>query len=509
MDHDCFDHNCTERHCHEHNHHNHSHNAIGPQCSGAPAQGHKCDICGHHHHHHDHHDHHHGHHHHHPRCPFPPRPIPLAHPIDGPCDIPVLFHTVTLPANMGDDIETPPECFDYRNVILVYQANDNVYIYSSDGIPTQIASGAALEIGEKLDEIEELVGKAEEIAEDIEQIKESVEQIQILDGQVNELNTKTDELSNTTTELQNNVANLQSDVAAAQQNIANEQANREQAINEINNKLSVTVQTDTTVTGDQSTVTITKTTGRLGETGTQTGMPLPVASESQAGVISPSTYNKIQDVAEKIQVILEGTAFDPNLPASPSDEQLSDAWKKATGKDTVINGAKITGPDGKTYIYYENTGTWQEYSEGGGSIIIEQFTNEQAGTIKGADVDGKVFAETDGTGSVKGWDTLKAQVGTNTSEIESLEARVYTVEDTLDKIDGEIPDVVQTTGQSETDVMSQKAVTDELEGLRGNLPTVVQTTGESTTDVMSQKAVTDLVGNVESVLATINTGAGV
>lgn len=39
-------------------------------------------------------------------------------------------------------------------------------------------------------------------------------------------------------------------------------------------------------------------------------------------------------------------------------------------------------------------------------------------------------------------------------------------------------------------------------------PTVVQTTGQSTTDVMSQKAVTDIVGNVESALNIINNGTG-
>lgn len=39
-------------------------------------------------------------------------------------------------------------------------------------------------------------------------------------------------------------------------------------------------------------------------------------------------------------------------------------------------------------------------------------------------------------------------------------------------------------------------------------PTVVQTTGTSTTDVMSQKAVTDIIGDIESALHTINNGGG-
>lgn len=42
----------------------------------------------------------------------------------------------------------------------------------------------------------------------------------------------------------------------------------------------------------------------------------------------------------------------------------------------------------------------------------------------------------------------------------------------------------------------------------GSGPTVVQTTGQSTTDVMSQKAVTDLVGSVETILTTLNSGTG-
>lgn len=54
------------------------------------------------------------------------------------------------------------------------------------------------------------------------------------------------------------------------------------------------------------------------------------------------------------------------------------------------------------------------------------------------------------------------------------------------------PKVVQTTGQSITDVMSQKAVTDALASAGGG-PTVVQTTGTSTTNVMSQNAVTSMI----------------
>ena len=43
---------------------------------------------------------------------------------------------------------------------------------------------------------------------------------------------------------------------------------------------------------------------------------------------------------------------------------------------------------------------------------VSQFTNSVAGSIKGSDIDGKVYAEADGTGSVKGWGELKTLVQT-------------------------------------------------------------------------------------------------
>ena len=58
-------------------------------------------------------------------------------------------------------------------------------------------------------------------------------------------------------------------------------------------------------------------------------------------------------------------------------------------------------------------------------------------------------------------------------------------------VDIGVPIVVQTTGESTADVMSQKAVTDAIAGVTP--PTVVQTIGQSTTNVMSQKATTDMI----------------
>lgn len=75
----------------------------------------------------------------------------------------VLFRKVSLPASMGTEEETPASIGKYRNVLLVYEANGHIYLYSSDGIPTLLST----DIGD-LDEIKEALhevtaGLAEEI----------------------------------------------------------------------------------------------------------------------------------------------------------------------------------------------------------------------------------------------------------------------------------------------------------------------------------------------------------
>ena len=69
-------------------------------------------------------------------------------------ECPVLFHRVLVPAAIGDDETNPPRNGQYRNVLLVYEANDHVYLFSSDGIPTFLSDG-----GQGVDDYNELENK--------------------------------------------------------------------------------------------------------------------------------------------------------------------------------------------------------------------------------------------------------------------------------------------------------------------------------------------------------------
>lgn len=60
--------------------------------------------------------------------------------IDNPEQI-TLMRKVVVPASMGDDTTVPPTVGKYKNVLLYYEANHKSYLYSSDGIPTQLVNG--------------------------------------------------------------------------------------------------------------------------------------------------------------------------------------------------------------------------------------------------------------------------------------------------------------------------------------------------------------------------------
>lgn len=57
----------------------------------------------------------------------------------------ILFRKVIIPAEMGDDTgDHKPENGAYMNALVVYEANNHIYIYSSDGVPTRIGNDSTM-----------------------------------------------------------------------------------------------------------------------------------------------------------------------------------------------------------------------------------------------------------------------------------------------------------------------------------------------------------------------------
>lgn len=187
--------------------------------------------------------------------------------------------------------------------------------------------------------------------------------------------------------------------------------------------LNKTVQYDTTVDADMSTVTITKTTGILGNISTEeTNMPLPVASADQAGIMNASTYNAVQQNAENVDAILNGAVAIDNVPASPSDEELTNLWKNATSRSELINRASIFDvTNQKLWYYYENDGKWHTPAGGSGGVTVSIATNDTPGIVQGSVTTGQVAVEPNGKMSVNGWDATQSTIANIDSRVETLE----------------------------------------------------------------------------------------
>ena len=82
----------------------------------------------------------------------------------------VLLRKVVIPASISE-ADNPPAVGKYRNVILKYEDTGNVYLYSSDGIPTAIEANVPQEILDRIEDLESedtvLHGEIDSLADDL------------------------------------------------------------------------------------------------------------------------------------------------------------------------------------------------------------------------------------------------------------------------------------------------------------------------------------------------------
>lgn len=158
---------------------------------------------------------------------------------------------------------------------------------------------------------------------------------------------------------------------------------------------------------------------------------MPVASSTEAGIMNSSTFDAVSNNTNNVNALLNGAAAITGLPAEPTQAQLTTAWETATGATALMNRAGIYDvTNGKVWTYYTNSSTWYSVTNTT-QVTINTFTNNSEGTIKGSTNVGQIFAETDGTGSVNGWDALNDAVSNNTSDISDLETAIDGKQDKL------------------------------------------------------------------------------
>lgn len=331
-------------------------------------------------------------------------PLPIA---TGPCKaVPVVFLSTDIAG--VDDTINPPANGAHFNTIVTYLKTKHVYIYDSAGIPTRTnydgVIDEALDIESKNPVENRVVTQA--IADTAEALQTNINL---------EVTAREQDRDNLQTNINKEVERAEKAETELVDAIHAESAAREEGDQNLQTKLDsvndTSVQKDTTVSGDNSTVTITKTTGKLSEEGTEEAMPLPVASAESAGVMNPATFNAVQENAENIDAILGGAVVVEDLPASPTDAQLTTAWKTATGRTELINRASIYDETNKkVWYYYENVSAWKDISTDSTELSVSIATNDTAGIVKGSTEDGQIAVEADGSMSLNGYDAMKGNI---------------------------------------------------------------------------------------------------
>lgn len=385
----------------------------------------------------------------------------------------IMFHKVIIPANMGDESDYPALNGLYKNVLMVYAANGHAYLYSSDGIPTYISfdTGGVLTVDTLPDpsaatrgflyvteagsmyvtldneswitlstgtnpEFDTLSNRPKYAGTEmtsatnipsVEQLRSDMETLfaEEIAARTNADTTLQNNINAETTARQDAISILQNNLTAEATARSNGDATIQTEVTGIENAINKDVMTDIAVDPNASTTVVqldaTKTNIKTSATAT-TSVPLPVASNTQAGVMNAATYQAITDNTTNINALVNGAVAITGLPATPTQAQLTTAWENATGLTTLMNRAGIYDvTNEKVWTYYTNDTTWHAASNST-QVTVNPFTNSQAGIILGSTNVGQVFAENDGTGSVNGWDTLSAQVSTNTSKLSSIEA---------------------------------------------------------------------------------------
>lgn len=249
-------------------------------------------------------------------------------------------------------------------------------------------------------------------------------------------------------QLQNNIDNETSERNTADTNLQTQITNNDTDISNLqstkldSSKADKNVVSGVTVSANDDNVNVVRAYVNLSTQATSSDAEtFPLANDTAAGLMSKADYSQIRDNKARIEQ-LEGQNVRLTYTAStsPTASQI-EAFVKAEGyTDTskwIYIGVVVSGTN-HIWRYYSNTATWTDI----GVDTVNQFTNSIAGIIKGSATAGKVYAETDGTGSVYGWDNLNTSVSNNTSAISTETTNRQSADNTLqtniDTLDGQV-----------------------------------------------------------------------
>ena len=204
--------------------------------------------------------------------------------------------------------------------------------------------------------------------------------------------------------------------------------------------------------------------------GTAESDALPVVSRTQAGIMSASVYAAMEDViannTSRISVLEQSApTYDISglVSANPTNAEISAAFTQKYPNVPIQAGLRAADYDNAHFWQY-GKGTWIILTQ----IDVQMATNQSLGIVKGSNTDGKVFVETDGSMSLKGYDALVSKDATHDSKINTLEVGLGNANARIDATNTNVAnnaaDIVTANGNISTN-------TNDINGLKGRMAT--------------------------------------
>ena len=232
-------------------------------------------------------------------------------------------------------------------------------------------------------------------------------------------------------------------------------------------------------------INVTATTGTLSmaqNDGGQKSTAVPIANSEQAGLMNAQTFNSVTDLQSRVSALENKQAIVyVTLPStSPTQAQITASFATAAGREPVKGD--ICMDIAKALSYQFDGTTW---------ILTQQvaapWSNTTAGLVKGsASGAGTIFAESDGTGSVNGWDELNATIANNTSAIATNKTSIETV-------DGRVDDANTAISKNASDITAMGTRVTTLETTVKTIPKIQQATVVLNASSWSSSALTQSV----------------
>ena len=204
--------------------------------------------------------------------------------------------------------------------------------------------------------------------------------------------------------------------------------------------------------------------------GTAENDAFPIVSREQAGIMSASVYAAMEDViannTSRISVLEQSApTYDISglVGPNPTNAEISAAFQQKYPNVPIQSGLRAADYDNAHFWQY-GKGTWILLTQ----IDVQMATNQSLGIVKGSDTDGKVFVETDGSMSLKGYDALVSKDATHDSKINTLEVGLGNANARIDATNTNVAnnaqDIIAANGNISTN-------TNDISGLKGRMAT--------------------------------------